>query len=229
MSYFSSCQTSLVNVKRKCNRQLFLSLLVLTGFVVSVQTSLAQVAQAPQSVTPASIVRIGGKTAATGLPWSQLTPVQQQALAPLAPTWDKGMSESQKRKWLEISKNYSGLTPQAQATLNSRMREWAALSPQERAEARLNFGKINETARELTPDEKKAKWEAYQGLTAEEKQRLAATGSPKPAGAATATRPVAPQKLVTVPLRNASKPESMPAPKLAPLLPASSAGAAPLN
>ena len=229
MSYFSDCQTSLVTAKRNCNTPLFSSLLVLAGFVVSAQTSLAQVAQAPQSATPSSSARVGGKTAAIGLPWSQLTPAQQQALAPLAPTWDTGMSESQKRKWLEISKNYNGLTPQAQATLNSRMREWAALSPQERAQARLNFGKINETARELTPEEKKAKWEAYQALTAEEKQRLAATASPKPAGAATATKPVAPQKLVTVPLRAASKPGSMPTLKIGPSLPASSAGAAPPN
>ena len=226
MTYFSNWQTSPVTDKRRCTALLVFSMLVLAGFAVSAQTSLAQDAHSPQ---PYSSARTGGKTATAGIPWSQLTALQQQALAPLAPTWDTGMSESQKRKWLEISKNYSGLTPQAQATLNSRMREWAALSSQERAQARLNFGKINETARELTPDEKKAKWEAYQALTTEEKQRLAASASPKPAGAATATKPVAPQKLVTVPLRAASKPDSMPAPKLGPSQPASSPGATPLN
>lgn len=218
-----ACLAEPVTGTGRCHARLVLSLLVLAGFLVTVQTSFAQVAPAPQPAAPSSSARAGIKPAAAGLVWSQLTPSQQQALAPLAPTWNTGMSEPQKRKWLEISKNYSGLAPQAQATLNSRMKEWAALSPQERAQARLNFGKINETARELTPEEKKAKWEAYQALTPEEKQKLAATASPKPAGAATAAKPVAPQKLVAVPYRAASKPDAMLAPKPAPSLPASSA------
>ena len=199
------------------------SLIVLAGLLASSQASLAQ-------VDPSASVRAGIKTTAISSPdWSQLTPPQQQALAPLASTWNTGISEAQKRKWLEISKNYGGLPPQAQATLNSRMKEWVALSPQERAQARLNFGKINETTRQLTPEEKKAQWEAYQALTPDEKQRLAATASPKPAGAATAVKPVAPQKLATVPFQAASKPAAVPALKPIPLLlPAAGSVAAPL-
>ena len=191
-------------------------LLVLAGTLAWSPAILAQVAQ---PAVPAN-ARAGLKTTSTGPDWSELTLSQQQALAPLAPSWNTGISEPQKRKWLEISKNYGGLAPQAQAMLNSRMKEWVALSPQERAQARLNFGKINETARQLSPEEKKAQWEAYQALTPDEKQKLAATASPKPAGAATAVKPVAPQKLATVPFRAASKPALMPAPKLTPLLPA---------
>ena len=126
------------------------------------------------------------------------------------------MSEPQKRKWLEISKNYTGMTPQAQATLNSRMNEWVALSPQQRAQARLNFGKTQELARELTPEEKKARWEAYQALSPEEKQKLAATARPLPTGAATAIKPVAPQKLATLPAQPASRPGIQPALKISP-------------
>ncbi|MBC7445215.1 MAG: DUF3106 domain-containing protein, partial [Polaromonas sp.] len=173
----------------------------------------AQVVQPAAAASARAVV----KTSASGLDWSQLTAQQQQTLAPLAATWNTGMSEPQKRKWLEISKNYGSLAPQAQATLNSRMKEWVAMSPQERAQARLNFGKLNEIARQLTPEEKKAQWEAYQALTPDEKQKLAATASPKPAGAATAVRPVAPQKLATVPFQAASKPA--PKPQFSPLLP----------
>jgi len=126
------------------------------------------------------------------------------------------MSEPQKRKWLEISKNYAGLTLQAQATLNSRMNEWVALSPQQRAQARLNFGKTLELSGQLTPEDKKAKWEAYQTLSPEEKQKLAATASPKPSGAATAVKPVAPQKLANVPAQAASQQAFKPAPKITP-------------
>ena len=164
------------------------------------------------------------KPVVSGPSWSGLTPLQQQALAPLASSWNTSMSEAQKRKWLEISRNYSALSPEDQATLNSRMNDWVSLSPQQRAQARLNFGKTKELSRQLTPEEKKAKWEAYQALSPEEKQKLAAKASPKPTGAATAIKPVAPQKLATLPAQAASKPGTKPAPKIMP--PATVAGPA---
>jgi hypothetical protein len=126
--------------------------------------------------------------------WAELTPMQQQALRPLASSWNTTISEAQKRKWLEISKNYPSLSPEEQATMHSRMNEWVTLSPQQRAQARLNFARTKELSKQLTPEEKKAKWETYQALSAEEKQKLAAKANPKPAGAATAVKPVAPSK-----------------------------------
>ena len=157
---------------------------------------------------------VAGTSATTGLAWAQLTLLQQQALAPLASSWNTSMSEPQKRKWLEISKNYATLTPQAQATLTSRMNEWVALTPQQRAQARLNFGKTMELSTQLTPEEKKAKWDAYQALSPEEKQKLAATAAPKPAGAATAIKPVPPQKLAILPAPVASQPAARASPKI---------------
>ena len=126
--------------------------------------------------------------------WAELTVQQQIALRPLAPGWDT-ISEAQKRKWLEISKGYPSLTPEGQSILHSRMTEWVGLSAQQRAQARLNFAKTKELSNELTPEEKQAKWQSYQTLSAEEKQKLAARATPKPTGAATAVKPVAPQKL----------------------------------
>lgn len=173
-------------------------------------------AQAAKPVAPTNATTTGkpfAKPVAPGPSWSELTPVQQQALKPLAMSWNTSLSQSQKRKWLEISKNYPSLSPEGQATMHSRMNEWVSLSPQQRAQARLNFGKTRELSKELTPDEKKAKWQAYQALSAEEKQKLAAKASPKPAGAATAVKPVAPQKLAAVPSL-ANKPDTKPAPKI---------------
>ncbi|MDB5891853.1 MAG: putative transrane protein [Polaromonas sp.] len=141
-----------------------------------------------------------GKALASRPLWSELTDTQQQALKPLAASWDT-IREAQKRKWLEVSKNYRTLTPDGQAVLHSRMNEWVTLSPDQRAQARLNFAKTTELSRELTPDEKKAKWQAYQALDADEKARLAANAAPRPAGAATAVKPVAPQKLAILPAR----------------------------
>jgi hypothetical protein len=129
--------------------------------------------------------------------WAELTVQQQMALRPLAPGWDT-ISEAQKRKWLEISKGYPSLTPEGQTIMHSRMTEWVSLSAQQRAQARLNFAKTKELSKELTPEEQQARWLSYQALSAEEKQKLAAKASPKPAGAATAVKPVAPQKLTVI-------------------------------
>lgn len=186
--------------------------LMVVGLLAWVPTASSQLQRPSASASGPTPV----KNAATGPAWSQLTLSQQQALAPLASSWNTSMSEPQKRKWLEISKNYGGLTPQAQATLNSRMNEWVALSPQQRAQARLNFGKTLELSGQLTPEDKKVQWEAYQALSAEEKQKLAATASPKPSGAATAVKPVASQKLANVPTQAASRQAFKPSPKITP-------------
>jgi hypothetical protein len=185
-------------------------------------------AQAAKPVATASAagaskpVAAAAKNAASKPLWAELTPMQQQALAPLASGWNTTISEPQKRKWLEISKNYPSLPPEGQANLHSRMNEWVTLSPQQRAQARLNFAKTKELSKQLTPEEKKAKWQTYQALSPEEKQKLAAKASPKPTGAATAVKPVAPQKLAAVPPHPA-RPASKAAPKITPSQPAAAA------
>ena len=94
--------------------------------------------------------------------WQALKPQQKKALAPLAPHWSQ-ISVAQKNKWLAMSNNFDNLSPKEQATLHERMADWAALSPQQRAQARLIF---NET-KSLAADEKKTQWEAYQALSPE--------------------------------------------------------------
>jgi hypothetical protein len=144
--------------------------------------------------------------------WAELTSMQQQSLKPLATSWN-GISEAQKRKWLEVSKGYPKLSATDQAVMHSRMNEWVAMTPQQRAAARLNFAKTKELANKLTPEEKKAKWQSYQALSPEEKAKLVAKATPKPTGAATAVKPVAPQKLAI------TAKSVHPLPKLSPLAP----------
>ena len=126
--------------------------------------------------------------------WSELTAEQQQALKPLVPHWTI-MNTGQKRKWLALSRNFASMSPDDQVTLHSRMIEWAALSNQQRAQARLNFAEV----KRVPPDERKAKWELYQALSEEEKRKLAERAPAKPRGAAIPVRPVSSQKLVPVP------------------------------
>jgi ADP-heptose:LPS heptosyltransferase len=113
---------------------------------------------------PAAVLKI------TKPAWIDLNPGQQSALSPLKTEWPK-ISETQKRKWLEISKNFGKLQPDEQTKLHGRMSEWVALSPQQRAAARLNFS----VAKTLTPEEKQEQWQAYQALSPAEKQKLAAS------------------------------------------------------
>ena len=166
---------------------------------------------------PAASKALPGKPTVTVTPgpkWTDLKPDQQLALQPLASGWNS-ISEAQKRKWLQISKNYPTLPPADQATMHSRMNEWVTLSAQQRAQARLNFAKTKELSKQLTPEERKARWESYQALSPEEKKQLAAKGVTKPAGAATAVKPVAPQKLSALP--KSSGPQRPAAPLLTPL------------
>lgn len=192
----------------------------------------AGAAAAPLSSSTSTVISkapapSGPATVSARPAWGELTPAQRQALKPLEGSWST-ISEPQRRKWLEISKTYVTLAPDGQATLHSRMNEWVLLSPQQRAQARLNFATTKELSNALTPEEKKAKWQTYQALSPEEKASLAAKASPKPAGAATAVRPVAPQKLAAVaPASAASKPSSGAAPTVQPPAPAPAGTAQP--
>lgn len=198
---------------------------------LSVSLTWAQTSQTPES-TPAPDVstpavqtqstKLGvPRPVATGSDWQRLSRVQKQALAPLASGWDT-FSPAHQRKWLEVSKNFQSLSASEQGKMHARMVEWAALSPQERAQARLNFGKTAEIARELTPSEKLAKWQAYQALSAEERQKLSEGAKTRPLGAAPAVKPVPPQKLAVLPPPATAKPPTRPADGAAAAAPAES-------
>jgi hypothetical protein len=75
------------------------------------------------------------------------------------------------------------------------MREWAALSPQQRTLARLNFA----DAKQLSLEEKRSKWEAYQALSPEAKQKLATQQPITSVGIAPAVKPVSSSKLAAPP------------------------------
>lgn len=139
-------------------------------------------------------------TAIIGTPpqpgWNLLSTQQKIILAPLASEWDK-MENIRRKKWLGIAERFPKMTPDEQARVQLRMREWASLTPQQRSKARDSYKEFNQ----LAPEKKQAlkqKWEAYSNLTAEEKQQVKETGKmpvraqPLPAesilpGAATST------------------------------------------
>lgn len=170
----------------------------------------AQTPPAIPGTTPAKTVLV---PAFSGPAWTELSPPQREVLAPLASAWPS-LSEGHKRKWLEMARGYRALPPDEQVKMQGRMKEWVALSPQQRTQARLNFAKTKELSKELTAEEKKAKWEAYQSLSSEEKQKLADKAPARPVGAAPASKPVSKQKLATIPTA-AEQAKAKAAPKIA--------------
>ncbi len=117
-------------------------------------------------------------------------------LAPLKAEWPS-IDGARKRKWLDIADRYSSLPAGEQQRVAARMAEWARLSPEERARARLSF----QEATQLSPQERQARWEKYQALPESERKALAARAVPSAPGAAhprpavasaPSVRPVAP-------------------------------------
>jgi hypothetical protein len=130
-----------------------------------------------------------------------LTTTQKQVLRPLAGTWDT-LSSAHKNKWIVLAQNYAMRSPAEQEKMQSRMVEWATLTPSQRESARLNFAET----KKLPPSERAAEWEAYQNLSNQEKNNLAAKGKARPAGAAVAVTPVPASKLTAVPVTRHTPP-----------------------
>lgn len=105
----------------------------------------------------------------TGPMWSSLTARQRAILAPLEEDWPN-ITAYQKDKWVELAARYPSLSKTEQARIQERMADWSRMSAAERGQARLNFQ--NATQQSVASD-RQARWEAYQALSPEERQRLA--------------------------------------------------------
>ncbi len=100
--------------------------------------------------------------------WPQLSATQRNALAPLEQLWPQ-LNAQQQQQWLALAQRFASMPPAEQATLHSRMNEWARMTPTEREQARMGF----DATRSLPDTEKRARWQQYQTLPAQERARLA--------------------------------------------------------
>jgi hypothetical protein len=138
---------------------------------------------APQGNAPASPAPLRNAAPAADSPeWLRLSPAHRQALAPLAPDW-AGMAPPQRQKWIELAERMPSMPAQERQRIQERMAEWARLTPVERGQARLRYLQ----ARREAPDDRHARWEAYQALPSEQKEKLAAKAA-TPASAPGSTR-----------------------------------------
>ncbi len=83
--------------------------------------------------------------------WQELTPQQQQILAPLAEDW-VSLSKKQQNNFIGIAKRYPQLTQVQQLRLQERMVKWSKLTPAERQRARDKF----QSVKQLPPEKRDA-------------------------------------------------------------------------
>lgn len=70
--------------------------------------------------------------------WALLTPMQQEALAPLSQQWDT-LPDSQQKRLLATARKYPKLTASQKQRYLDKLTEWSKLSPQQRDRAREKY------------------------------------------------------------------------------------------
>lgn len=111
----------------------------------------------------------------SGTAWPALTSQQQSALAPLKSDWHN-IDATRRQKWLEIAARLQSLPPAERQRIQDRMSEWARMTPDERGRARLQFQEL----RQISPQQRQARWDAYLALPLAERRALAETARTVP-------------------------------------------------
>ena len=197
-------------------RILTLTTAALAAVVLAGASALAQV---PAPATPrASAASAAPARPSAGPAWASLNAQQRTILAPLERDWGS-IDAPRKAKWVEVASRFPTMPATDQQRVQERMAEWARMTPAERGSARLSF----QETKQMSPEQKQARWEAYQALPDEQRKALATRAKPgddrahgagsassgaapsakpagiigKPASAAPATAPVLQAKPVT--------------------------------
>ena len=127
--------------------------------------TLGELAIKPKPASPSKVNKpIDSKT-----DWEDLTAAQKLILAPLASGWN-GLKLATRKKWVEISKRFSSLSPTEQSRVQERMHDWVNLTPEQRRVVRENYARN----RKLDTEQRAKRWAEYQQLPEAEKQKLAA-------------------------------------------------------
>lgn len=158
---------------------------LLIGLAIGVGAAvlvLPSAVRAAAGAASSAVAAASSKAANEGPAWNSLSPSQRQALAPLERDW-AGIEGARKTKWLEVAARFPAMPADERSRVQQRMAEWARLSPTERSRARMNF--ID--SKQLSREEKQARWEAYKSLPENERDALAARGRRAERGAAPAS------------------------------------------
>lgn len=145
-----------------------------TLYLIAAATAAAVVGGAPASAQGSAASAVTARApVAAGPAWQALTAQQRTVLAPLERDW--GMIDAPRKvKWLEVANRFAAMPAADQQRVQERMTEWARMTPTERGRARLSF----QESKQLSPEQKQARWEAYQALPDEERKALAIRAKP---------------------------------------------------
>lgn len=113
--------------------------------------------------------------------WAELSAKQKEILAPLAGEWDK-LEPANRQKWLGVAKRYPKMTPIGKKRVQTRMRKWAALTPEQRAQARKNYRDIRKRSRKKDKDLGK-QWLEYERSRGRGSTTAPRSSPPAPAAA----------------------------------------------
>ncbi len=116
-----------------------------------------------------------GAQSGSGPSWRELSAREQQILQPLQAQWTN-IDALRRQKWRDIAALYPNLPTSQQERLRSRMAEWAAMTPEQRNAARLNYEEI----RKVPVEERQARWEAYRSLPEDQRRALVAQAASRP-------------------------------------------------
>ena len=148
-------------------------MLMSSGLPVFSQTAKTTAASAPTAnVRPNT--NLSASRSTSGPAWSSLNTEQRKALGPLERDWST-IDAARKSKWLEVAVRFPAMPAADQQRVQERMSEWARMTPSERGRARLSF----QESKQFSPEQKQARWEAYQALPDDERRALADRNQPK--------------------------------------------------
>ena len=102
--------------------------------------------------------------------WTQLTPIQQEALQPLSTQWDT-LSTKLQKNLLHAVKRYPKLTPEQKHRFQARLETWSKLTPEQRKRAREKFSAFSKVPPEHREQVKKM-------VREQEASKAAASGVP---------------------------------------------------
>ena len=95
------------------------------------------------------LLQINLATAEPYKQWVELTPLQQEALKPLATQWN-GLPTKLQKNLLNTTKHYPKLTLDQKQRFQSRLENWSKLTPEQRERARNRYKVISK----LPPEKK---------------------------------------------------------------------------
>ena len=99
--------------------------------------------------------------------WSELTPIQKEALAPLSNDWD-ALPKKQQLHFLKLANHYPKLTLDKKDRLHKQLVAWSKLTPEQRKRAREKYIAFSKA----TPEKRE---QVKQGLKKQSSSNIAAS------------------------------------------------------